>query len=469
MPQILLAVESAESRSLPLSAQRLLNYFVERQEADAKSQAPLFGAPGLTAFAVTGAGPVRGAWNFNGVAYEVSGTALYTIDAQGNALKVGDGVGGMGPVSMSDNGVQMGIVNGQSGWMYTVADGLTQIRSPNFYPANTITFVDGYFLFDKRGTNQWFISGLYDGLTYDGLDFATAEAQPGFVTAIVQNLQLEFIICTGHIELWYNAGSANFPFQRYAGGVINYGSEAPHSVLKQDGAIFLLGTDKVFYRLQGNVPIRISTHYIEHVLALDPDLTTVEGITYTLEGHKMLAWTLPSSNRTLEFDISTSKWHERESHDENGYALGRWRARTALNCYGKTLIGDAFDGRVGLLDWSTYTEYGNQICGLIHSAPQHSDRKRLFVSRFELDIQAGVGTTTGQGSDPQMMLQWSKDGGQTWSDLQPWRSVGKIGEFLRRLRWLRMGNARQWVWRITVSDPVQRVIIAAHADIAVGM
>ena len=476
MPPILFAVESAQSRSLPLSAQRLVNLFTEKQPQEAKSPVPLFYAPGLSAFSNSGNGPVRGYVIMQNVLYAVSGQTLYQIDSAGVATQLGTGIGGTAPVSMSCNGNQICVVNGAGGWIYdltannsTFTQGFQQITSTSFYPANTVIFFDGYFVFDRIGTNEYFLSALYDGTSFNGLDFASAEASPGYVTGTFQNLQLLFVFCQDHIELWYDAGAANFPFQRYTGGVINYGCISPQSIIGQDGAVFFLGADKVFYRLQSNYPIRMSTHPMEHIIAQDPDITQAFCFTYVVEGHKMVVLTLPASNRTLEFDISTQKWHERESWDAGNNSLGRWRGNCAVEIYNNIYIGDAFNGNTNKLDWTVYTELGNTIRGLAFSAPLHQDRKRIFLSRFELDVQTGVGLTSGQGSNPQIMLSWSKDGGVTFVPLQMWRSMGKVGEYLTRLRWLRMGQARQFVFSLSVTDPVPRVIISAHADIAVGM
>lgn len=469
MGEILLAVESAESRSLPLSAQRLVNYFTERQRPDAKSQVPLFGVPGLTQFAVCGVGPIRGLWVMNGLLYAVSGSEFYVIPQNGLSARIGTGIAGSGVVSMADNGIQLCIVTGANGYIYNINGAFNPITSPNFNGANTVEFFDDYFVFDWPQTNKFYLSALLNGTSFNGLDFASAEATPGFVVGTIQNLQLLFIFCTDHIELWYDAGTNDFPFQRYTGGVLNYGCVSPQSIVKQDGAIFFLGSDKVFYRLQGNVPIRISTHEIEHILAEDYDLTQAACLTYTLEGHKFVTLTLPASNRTLVFDISTGRWHERESWDANNVSLGRWRANCAAQAYGNNYVGDAFNGTISLIDWTVYTELGNTIRGLIHSAPLHKDKLRVFVNRFELDVQAGVGLTSGQGSDPQIMLRYSKDGGETFSKIQPWRSLGKIGQRLKRLRWLSMGQAYVWVFQITITDPVQRVIIATHCDWESGM
>ena len=394
----------------------------------------------------------------------------------GTVTCVGSGITGTDIVSMADNGFQLCIVSGQAsaGWILdtnpqSATYGFQQITDPNFFPANTVSFFDGYFVFDRRGTNEFFVSNLYDGTTYNGLAFASAESQPDFVTGTIQNLQLLFVICQAHLKLWYDAGATPFPFARYTGAGISYGCVSPKTIIKQDGAIFFLGADKIFYRLQSTVPIRVSTHAIEHIIALDGDITQAYCFTYTWEGHKFVVLTLPVSKRTLVFDISTSRWHERESWDQNNASLGQWRANTTFRAFNNVYLGDAVNSNVNLLDWTVYTEVGNTIRGLAYSIPYNQDRKRLFVSRFELDIQAGVGLPYGYGSDPQIMLGWSVDGANTFNPLQFWRSMGKQGQYLRRLRWLRMGNARQFVFVLSCTDPVPRVIIAAHADISVGM
>lgn len=466
MGEILLAIESARSRAPQLSSTRLLNFLTERQPLDAKSQAPLFGAPGIKALTTAGSSATRGSWRFNNIAYFVQGGSLYSVSASGTAVEVGNGIGSLGPVSMSDNGQQMCIVNGVGGWIYTVATGLQPITSSNFYPANTVLFMDGYFIFDRKGTNQWFLSGLYDGLTYDALDFATAEAMPGMVVATAQNLQLLYVFTTSHIELWYDAGTPSFPFQRYAGGLIPYGCASPFSIVLTDGSLFFLAADRIFYRLQANVPVRVSTHPIETILSKETDLSSIVCTHLTIQGHKLIFMNLPGAQTTLCYDISTGKWHERDSFTAGSQSLGGWRGSYPLEAYNQTLVGDTQGGRIGVVDWTTYTEYDTQILGQIQSSNQHHDRKRIYCSRFELDVEAGVGLTTGQGSNPQMMLQRSRDGGMTWSLQQPWRSMGRIGEYTRRLRWMGQGQGFQLSWLITVSDPVPRTIIAAHADIA---
>ena len=83
------------------------------------------------------------------------------------------------------------------------------------------------------------------------------------------------------------------------------------------------------------------------------------------------------------------------------------------------------------------------------------------MDSFQLLLEGGVGLNTGQGSDPQVMLRVSKDFGQTWSN-EMWRSMGKIGKYATRVLWRRLGKARDWVFEVTISDPVKVVIIGAN-------
>ena len=142
-------------------------------------------------------------------------------------------------------------------------------------------------------------------------------------------------------------------------------------------------------------------------------------------------------------------------------SLKRWRGQVGLNWLGMALVGDAFSNVVGLSDFDNFTEYGNTMRMLVTTPPIQDDRKRIFFPRFEIEVQAGDGIP-GSDTPPVMMLDWSKDGGTTWSDLQLWRSMGKVGDYTQRLRWLNLGQSRQWVFRLSCTDPVRRYIIGVY-------
>lgn len=149
--------------------------------------------------------------------------------------------------------------------------------------------------------------------------------------------------------------------------------------------------------------------------------------------------------------------------------LHRWRGQVGINWRGMALVGDAFSNVLGLSDFNAFTEYGNTMQFLITTPPLHEDRKRIFMPRFEIEVEAGAGNPNAPATPPVIMLRWSKDGGKTWSSLQPFRSMGTAGEFVKRLRWLNLGNARTWIFELSCTDPVRRVIIGTYADTYKGL
>ena len=457
--------QSYKSQSLPISAQRLVNMYAERQPPDAKTDVAVFGHPGIVQFATCGSGPVRGMHKMGGVLYVVSGQRLYSVTSGGVATDIGGSISGTAPVSMDDNGSQLVIVNGTNGYLYSVLLGFLLITDTDFNAAETVQFFDQRFYFDWKDTNKFFGSDLLDGTSYNALVFASAEARPDNVKAMVLNKQILLVFGDKTIEAWQDVGAANMPLERIPGVVIERGLAAPKATAKEDNTVYFLGNDRRFYRFDGLTPIGVSTPAIDAEWQNYSSVSDAFCFSYSWAGHKFIIVHFPTPNATWCFDASTGIPHERDSWDMNGRNLGRWRANCHVSCYDKELIGDAFSGAIGHLSASTYTEFGNVVRALVTSPPIHDqDQKRVFISRLQVDIEAGVGITTGQGSDPQWMLRSSKDGGRTYTTLQKWRSAGAIGNYRTRLRWLRFGQARERVFELTTTDPVKRTIIAASGD-----
>lgn len=469
MPVIPFATQSYKHPSLSISAQRAVNCYAEKEPPDAKSQVAVLGSPGLFNFATCGNGPVRGMRALNGLLYVVSGGTLYSVSATGTVAPIGGIIGGSGVVQMSDNGTQLSIVNGANGYIYSPALGFIVVSDPNFHPANTVTFFDNVFVFDWAGTNKFFISNTLDGTSYPGLGFASAEVTSANVLTTINQQENLLIFTADHTEIWFDAGTANMPFLRVDGGVIERGCAAGKTALKEDNSVFFLGDDLIFYRLNNMSPQRVSTHAIEAAWRGYSTVSDAFAFSISHNGHKFIALTFPTANATWEFDIATGLWHERVSWDQNGNSYGRWRGNCHAVFNGLNLIGDAFSGQIGVLDEGTFTEFGNAMQAYMVSPVVHSDRKRLFCSRFELDVLSGVGIDSGQGSNPQVMLRWSKDGGRTFLPFQIFQSMGKEGAYGQRLRWLKLGQARSWIFEATISDPVRRTVIAANADFSQGM
>ena len=82
----------------------------------------------------------------------------------------------------------------------------------------------------------------------------------------------------------------------------------------------------------------------------------------------------------------------------------------------------------------------------------------MTIRRLRLDMEGGVGDLS--AVDPQIMLTISRDGGHTWGNSMQ-VAMGKMGEFTRRAEWRRLGQARDWVFKLRITDAVKVVIMAA--------
>jgi len=150
-------------------------------------------------------------------------------------------------------------------------------------------------------------------------------------------------------------------------------------------------------------------------------------------------------------------------------SLGLWRGQCGINWAGLALVGDAFAPLVGLSDFTIFTEYGNSMPFLVTSPPIHDDRKRIFIPRFEIEVEAGQGLPNNPEGYGQMMLDISKDGGKTFGNLTRWRSMGQVGQYFLRLRWMNLGNARTWIFRLQYSDAARPAIIGTYVDLYKGL
>jgi uncharacterized membrane protein len=99
-----------------------------------------------------------------------------------------------------------------------------------------------------------------------------------------------------------------------------------------------------------------------------------------------------------------------------------------------------------------------------------------FAPTDTIDPTGGPGCTpyfvteaAGPAYDPQWRLTVSDDGGRTWSTLVKPRSIGKLGEYLSRLRWLKMGQSRERMIRLECTDPIRRNIVGIYIDAGQGM
>lgn len=441
-----------------ISGQELLVNIYPRKSVGGKYPFTLIGTPGLAFFLELPTFPVKAIHQNKTRAFAVTPTKLYEIFKNGSFKELGD-VDLTGRVVMEDNGLQVVMVDGKKGYYWDASTNeVKQITAPGFYPSSSVTYQDGYFIFVRDGTGQYFISDLLS-VIFDPNKFASAEGQPDNLIANLSDHREVFLFGTDTIQVVYNSGASDFPFETNQGAFIEKGCGAKYTIAKQNNTIYFVGSDLMVYQLTGYTPVRISSHAVEKTLK-DVDLSDAFAYTYQDEGHLFYVLTIPSRDLTWCFDISTGAWHIRQS-----YQFGRHQSNNAIFFDSKTLVGDFQNGRIYQMASNYYTDDGEPVIREFVLPVVNQGREFLTVDSLEFDMSVGVGLNYGQGDTPELRVFFSKDNGNTYSQNFKVGKIGKVGEYLTRAKVNRFGCARQFTFKIEISDPIPVDIGGAWVEV----
>jgi hypothetical protein len=465
------------ARSINAADNRMINLFPEVIPEGGKEAGFLNRAPGLQFQQTIGAGPIRALWahQTNGSDfYVVSGNEFYKVTGLTATPTLLGTVAGTGPVSIADNGTQLFIAANGPSYIYNeVTNVFAQITDPDFAGAVTVAYLDGYFVFNQPNSQIIWVSQLLDGTSVDPLDFASAEGSPDGVVGLIADHRELWVFGTDSVEVWYDSGAADFPLQRIQGAFNEIGCVSAYTIAKMDNGLFWLGTDArgqgIVYRANGYTGVRISTHAVEYAIAQYGNISDAIAYTYQQEGHAFYVLTFPTGNATWVYDVATQAWHERAGFD-NGEFM-RHRSNCQCNFGGNIIVGDFENGNIYTLDLDVYADNGGVQKWLRswRALPTgQNNLKRTAHHSLQLDCETGVGLNTGQGSDPEVMLRWSDDGGHTWSN-EHWSKIGKIGAYGHRTFWRRLGmtlKLRDRVYELSGTDPNKIAIMGAELIIS---
>lgn len=458
---------SYTGRSTNNNAQRCVNLFPSVDQKDAKEAIVMYGTPGTKVFCSTMiSGCVRGQHVMGGVMFVVVGARVYSVTEGGAASLLGEITTSSGNVFMADNGKQTIIVDGTANGHLVADRSFARISDENFPSATSVTFQDGYFIVTEAGTGDIWISGLYDGNSWAALDFTAAEASPDDALRVISNARDLWIFGAQTVEIFYNSGAADFPFQRITGAIIEVGIGAAASAVKINGALLWLSEKGQVVRNNGYQAEPVSTPHIEYQIASYSIVSDAIGYTYSMEGHSFYVLAFPTAGKTWVLDVTTNCWLEWESYSSGaGKPWSRHRSNCCTLFGRRNVVGDYENGNLYELDMDTYTDNGEHIRRIRATQAISKDRVNVVFHSVEVEFEAGVGLDGGvQGEDPQACLDWSDDGGHTWGN-EHWVSMGKIGEYTRRAIWRRMGRSRNRILRLTITDPVKVVILGAYAEL----
>lgn len=459
------------SFSRAVTAQRRLNcHYDIRQDGD-KAQIIIRGTPGCFVWTTIPQTPIRGWRVVNTLLYVVAGTGVYQVDFGGNVTLLGSiGSDGGRYVGMYDDSVSMVIVDGVSGYNMTLPSGVpTLISDPNFpVGATSVTALDSRFIAPVPNTRQFRISELLGGAIWTPEIFGTKENYSSLLQAVdVLNGNILLWGLTD-MEFWQNVGSSPNPYQRINGATQTWGLAALYSRAYLGNTMVFLGQNpnggvQVMY-FKGYSPERISNSDLEDIITNFPVYNDAIALTYMSAGHPMYQLTFPAANRSFLYDFNTTIWSEAQT----GVALlARHMGNLGIVYNTKNYICDSQSGAIYQLDSNTFTDNGTAIKRQVASRHIRLDGNGLGIDEIILEMETGVGLNTGQGENPQIMMQVSKDNGQTFG-VERWKSIGRQAHYKRRLVWDSLGDSRDFVFQWTMTDPVKFIITNGEATLSPG-
>jgi hypothetical protein len=346
-----------------------------------------------------------------------------------------------------------------------------------FTGGSSVDIVDNYFVYNRPGTQQYAASDLLSPITY-GLAFASKFTGPDDLVSLIVDHGQIYLLGEKTSEVWADVGTFPFPFQRIPGASSQHGIAAEFSMARFGNSFaYVSRNDRgqaVIVQMNGYFPQRISTHAVENTL-VNQDISDAVAYTYQLEGHECYVVTFPSLELTWVYDGSTLMWHKWLWCDnQNNYK--RHRSNCSAFFQGSVLVGDYENGQIYRLDPDNYTDNGQHIRRMRRCPHLVADFQRQYFDELQIQFQPGVGLQGTEtfplgdndiGINPQAMLRWSNDGGSTWSN-EHWAGIGKVGKYQNRIIWRRLGQARDRIYEVVVTDPVKAVIVSANLKASVG-
>jgi hypothetical protein len=449
----------------------------------------------------------------------ITGTTMTVSAVTSGVLHIGQTVQGVG-VTLGTIITALGTGTGGTGTYTlsvasTVATGVTMFglnfsvlpsTDGAFSGANTVDIIDNYFVYNNPTTQQWGASDLLSPIS-PPTSYSLKDGAPDDLVALIVDHREVYLMGEISSEVWTDVGTVPFPFQRIPGTSTQHGIAAPFSLYRLGNSFAYVSRNNrgqaQIMQMQGYIPQRISTHAVENTL-VNQYVEDAVAWTYQLEGHEVYVVTFPTLNLTWAYDATTQMWHKwLYTADDSTYQ--RHRGNCCAVFQGLVIIGDYSNGKLYELDKTNYTDDGQTVRRLRRAPHLVTEFQRQYFDELQIQFQPGVGTTglsaalqqinlqspyiiTDTGtytigaldtvylgefntinqntttSYPQAMLRWSNDGGSTWSN-EHWTTVGQLGKYRNRAIWRRLGTARDRIFEVSVTDPVNFVIISANLKV----
>lgn len=454
------------TRSLIAAAQRCVNLYPEKNPEDSPYPFTYYPTPGLLKRGESSASVWRCLFTAStGNLYGVVGPSVVQVQEDGTLTELGTILSSLTPCSMADNGNDLFLVDGTPAG-YTInlhTNVFTVVDNEAFYGSDRVDVVDGYFLFNRPGTQQFYIS-LLNSTDFDPLDFASKSGSPDKLVGVVATRRNVFLFGETTTEIWTNTGGAAFTFSRVSGAFLQFGCVAKHSFGNADGSIYWLGKSPqgecMVLRTMNYDRERVSNFALETEIQKYERLDDAIGWMELFNGHFWYVLTFPTADKTWVYDTTTGEWFERASLLPNG-EFTRHRANCSAFAGGKHVIGDFENGNIYEMREDQYTDNG-AVIRRVRAFPHLSDQgNRIVYRQFRAAMQAGA---AGIDQEAEIRLRWSDTKGYSWQGGVS-ATLGARGDYVHDVRFLRLGMARDRVFELSWTAAFPTALNGAYIEV----
>lgn len=392
-------------------------------------------------------GPSRGAIVWNNIVYRVIGAYLYSFDSNNNSTQLGY-VGNDGKrVSMDYSYDALCISSCGNVYFWNLATStLTQLASPNLTtPIVNVAWVQGYFVLTD--TKYMFLTDIvYPTTVVDADAYYQSNTDPSPMMGFCKIRNELYVIMRYTMDVMYNNGSGNQPFQPILGAQSMKGAVGPQAFCYLTDSLFFIGgarnedigvyigynginnkisTREIDLLLNSYTTVQLQSIFVEKVFFRDvncifvhlPDRVLVYDASATVSSGKQIWYVLTSAFQKDQFS--------------------RFLGIDFVFNNGLITMGHPIDDRIGTYVDFLMSHWEAPIRWQVSTAFVFNTANGFTISYAELVVLQGT-MQIKQGSS--IGTDFSEDG-ITWS-VPRFIQANPIGNTIKRLIWLRLGWSR---------------------------
>jgi len=284
----------------------------------------------------------------NGLLYQVTGSALYSIDSSGAATFLGDISNSPTPVVMATDANQLIITTGGTpdAFVYTVAGGLVEITDGDLLLTSSVAFLDSRFIY-QQPDGFFVVSALNDGTSIASLDFAQAESLPDDLLRVFSLNQLLYLFGETTTEIWFTSGTGRPPLSRQT--VLQQGIAGTYAVDSIDGVIYFIDGNRRPGMVQGEnyQPLFVPAIGEEWASFGATDFATARVTAYSLHQESFVDFIFSDQGQIWSYHINSQTWFEKD-----------FMTTSIVHGYNLVLAAHSANKKIYRLDFANFQQDG---------------------------------------------------------------------------------------------------------------